>query len=57
MEDKIFPIMRKFDVVWQHNKSKTFCEVFNMITENKQVCDVELLAKLTEHIEVNKIKL
>lgn len=54
--EKIFPILRKFDMAWSLNPKKKFCELYREITEGKKLTDAKLLKKLTEYIENNSTK-
>lgn len=55
-KEKVFPILRKFDIIWSNNPKLTFCELYKLVTENKKLTDAKLLKKLTEYITNNNIK-
>lgn len=54
--ERIFPILNKFDRIYTHYGDKTFCEVYQMITQNKQFTDLEFTQVMEQYIGENKIK-
>lgn len=54
--ERIFPILNKFDRIYSYYKDKTFCEVYTLITQNKQLSDLEFTQEMDKYIEENKIK-
>lgn len=61
MEDKenperIFPMLNKFDRIFSHHVNKTFCWIYNDITQGQQFTDLEFTKKMDEYIENNNIK-
>lgn len=47
-EEKIFPILRKFDYIWSKNPKMNFCDVIKELNngEFKYMTDEELIEKL-----------
>ena len=54
--ERIFPILNKFDRIYSHYGNKSFCEVYKIITQDKQFTDLEFTQVMEQHIEDNKIK-
>jgi deoxyhypusine synthase len=50
-EEKIFPIMNKFDKIWSDNVDKTFCEIYKEITNGEMLTDKEFSKRLTKYID------
>lgn len=55
-EEKIFPILNKFDRVWQANLKMKFCELYKLIAEDKTLTDSQLSKRLSDYIDKNNIK-
>ncbi len=50
--EKIFVTLRKFDVKWQIDPTKTFCQVYKELNpENKDLSDKEI-EKLLKDIDI-----
>lgn len=47
-EEKIFPILRKFDYLWSKDPKKNFCDVIKELNNGKfeYLADSELVEKL-----------
>lgn len=47
-EEKIFPILRKFDYLWSKDPKKNFCDIIKELNndEFKYMTDEELIDKL-----------
>lgn len=49
-EEKIFPVLRKFDFIWSKNPNKNFCDIIKELNggEFKYMTDEELIDKLKQ---------
>jgi hypothetical protein len=49
-EEKIFPILRKFDYLWSKDPKKNFCDIIKELNNNKfeYLTDSELIDKLKD---------
>ncbi len=54
--ERIFPILNKFDRIWSYYGNVPFCEVFKMVTEGKNLTDIEFTQLMEEYINKNNIK-
>jgi hypothetical protein len=54
--ERIFPILNKYDRIWSYYGNKPFCEVFKLVTEGKDLTDIEFTQLMEEHINKNNIK-
>ncbi len=54
--ERIFPILNKFDRIFTHHATKTFCWIYNDITQGQQLTDLEFTKRMDEYIEKNNIK-
>ena len=54
--ERFFPISNKFHRIWEHYTDKPFCEVVKMVTENKDLTDLEFTKVMEEYIDKNNIK-
>lgn len=54
--ERIFPMLNKFDRIFTKMSDKTFCQVYNEITEGKDFSDLELTKRMDEYIERHGIK-
>lgn len=55
-EEKVFPILNKFDRIWMSDPKKTFCQLYVEITGGFEVDDKTFSKLLTDYIEKNNIK-
>lgn len=54
--ERMFPILNKFQRIWEYDKDKTFCEIYNNITQGKKYTDLELTKEMDKYIDYNEIK-
>lgn len=54
-KERIFPILNKFDRIWENNLDKSFCELYTILTDNKTVTDLEFTKLMDKYIDNNKI--
>ena len=50
-DERIFPIMNKFDRIWYTYPDKTFFDIYNEITKGEIIDDKEFTKRLTIYIE------
>lgn len=59
--ERMFPILNKFDRIWEHNEDLTFCEVYQdiikdfQISENNLLTDLQFTKLMDDYIEKNNI--
>lgn len=53
-DERIFPIMNKFDRIWYTYPDKTFCDIYNEITKGEIIDDKEFTKRLTIYIDNDK---
>jgi hypothetical protein len=54
-KERIFPILNKFDRIWEYHVDKSFCEIYLLITNNNNVTDLEFTKLMDKYIENTKI--
>ena len=55
-EERIFPVLNKFDRIWSFFPNKTFCEIYMEVTGGFPVEDLAFTKMLDEYIDKYDIK-
>ena len=55
-KDRVYPLLRKFDVIWTNRNNMTFCQLVKEVTENQELSDKELSEYMNKYIEEHKLK-